>query len=125
MQLFTIVDKRTARPFILQRDKQRPALVAFHAYPSAHFVARALEYREHKLGAILQRCAWNELDEITPAPFSLKAPKHLAVCKWASTVELVHECTALGVNLMYCSRVGVENMKLPLELIGHTFDTGA
>jgi hypothetical protein len=112
-RLFTVVDKRTLQPFVIQRT-HRPAVVAFHNYSCAHFTARALEHREEK--------GCSSVDELHPAPFSLLAPKHSYLRAWDSTADLVDVSRARREDILYCTRIEAR-MDRPIDFLGRLFCT--
>jgi len=109
IQIFTIVDRRTSRPFTL-RVRQRPAVVAFRTYPNALLTARAIEARD---GAAY---------DLIPAEFSLDPPEHHFLQAWESYAALVESCRRDDSDVLYCSHIIAEPGE-SIEFTGHVQST--
>jgi hypothetical protein len=115
--VFTVLDTRLEHPFLL-RMPRRAAVVAFLSYPTAHFVARALEQREVAQGVIAAEPGpWDDGGALVPAPFSLTALDRMRVLKWTSADDLAETCKAFEADLLLCQELGVR-MYEPIEFTG-------
>jgi hypothetical protein len=115
IQIFTIVDMRTSKPFTL-RVRQRPAVVAFRTYPNALLTARAIEARD---GAAGTRA---ETYDLIPAEFSLDPPEHHFLQAWESYAALVESCRRDDSDVLYCSHIIAEPGE-SIEFTGHVQST--
>jgi hypothetical protein len=122
MSLYTVADRRTPHHFALAVGSRRPAaVVVFQSYPAAHFVARALEHREHSLCQLLERGAWQQVNELLPAPMSLSEPAHLFPHAWGRVEDLVAACDADGHDVLVCERME-PRLGQPLVFPGRVFE---
>jgi hypothetical protein len=112
VQIYTIVDRRTSKPFTL-RVRQRPAVVAFRTYPNALLTAHAIELRDRTS---------TETYDLVPADFSLDAPEHHFLQAWESYTALVEACKQGGADVLYCSHLCAEPGE-SIEFTGHVQGT--
>jgi len=116
IQAFTIVDRRTKKPYTLN-IRNRPAVIAFHKYSNAQYIAHAIEEREYmKLGP--------------HEPYTLLSikgdpesdPKHHYLQAYEEFASLLENCKLIDSDAMFITDIETP-INNSIELYGEHFST--
>ena len=101
IQAFTIVDRRTSKPFAL-RVRERPAVVSFHNRRNACYTALAIERRE---GANFRETDPYTLVSLGGEELADEDPQHLFLRAYEDFGTLLEECSADQADTLFITNL--------------------
>ena len=116
IQAYIIVDRRTNKPYTLN-IRNRPAVISFHKYSNAHYIAHAIEERENL-----------KLDLHEPYTLlSIKGdpesdPKHHYLRAYEEFASLLENCKLIESDAMFITDIETPPNK-SIEFYGELFST--